>query len=194
MSITVVTPNSDINNPTLQQLVMDSKIPFTKLDTTKIGSFQTISILFNDEPPQSPSSSPYYTNTLLYQFAHGYNYIPGIWAEWQNSSPEFPADPSSPSASTTTFYAFGDDTSSLSLLKGEGYGKLAYVRYNDAGTVYTTTLADLIVTVIGPNVYISVMKYTQDTIGGSTIPLYLAGVTLDIRIYVFSEPSTTSTY
>lgn len=201
--LTVVTPGSNIQNPSLSDLVLDSSIPFTKLDTTTNTSFQTISVLFSNEPAQPPLAAPNYSITEIYQFPHGYNYIPSIWLMWQNSSPEFPPTPADDSLITaTTFYPFGDDTSSLAALlsiqEGGPYEAvptyLATQLYGaNNGTLQTTT-AILYTMVDNTNVYINVMKFATGLIDGAISPLYLAGVTLDIRCYVFAEPANTSTY
>lgn len=198
--ITVVQSGSNVQSATGTEILLNSKIPFTKLDTTNIISFQTISILFNNEPPQ-PVGLGGYTQTLIYQFSHGYSYIPSIWMMWQNDSPEFPAFPSSGN-SATTFYAFGDDTSSaaaIDLITGnsavnDSGSVIGLVIYNNAGSLLETTWAYLVATVDNKNVNIYVMKYASVVIGGNAIPLYLAGVTLNLRTYIFTEPATTSTY
>lgn len=198
--ITVVTPGTNIQNAPLSSLVMNSTIPFTKLDTQNIVSFQTISILFNGEPTQPPAGSPYYAITPIYQFAHGYNYIPSIWLMWQNSSPEFPADPSV-SNSNTTFYPFGDDTATTEVLSSietgldNATGTLAIEHYNDTVQgVIPVTGADLYVTMDDTNVYINIMKSNYATVSGSVVPIFLAGVTLNVRCYVFTEPANNSVY
>lgn len=195
--MTVVTSGGNIQNPTINNSIMNSKIPFTKLDTRNIESFQTISLLFDHEPPQ-PASLGANTQTLVYSFPHDYTYIPSIWLMWQNDSPEFPALPAL-SDSATTYYPFGDDTISNNVLNAiyngtSSQGQLAYVVYNSAGSFPITTSADLFITVDTKNVYIYLMKRASATIGGNVIPLFMAGVTLDIRCYVFAEPASTSTY
>jgi hypothetical protein len=174
--------------------------PYSKLDTQNIVSFQTISILFNKEPPQSPSSTPYYTSTLIYQFKHGYNYISSPWMNWQNDSPSFPSSPASGS-SATSFYPNGDDTAGRAAWDAidnstidNGASVVALTEYNNSGPVITTTQAILYVTVDTTSIYIYVMKQTLATIGGNVIPLYLAGTTLNLRVYAFVEPANTSTY
>jgi hypothetical protein len=175
--------------------------PYTKLDTQNVVSFQTISLLFNSEPPQPPSGAPYYTNTVVYKFKHGYSYIPATWLQWQNDSPSAPGTPSSGN-SATTFYAFGDDSNGIELVNDiNGLGPvvqppalIALTEYNNAGSIIQTTQASLITTIDTTYIYISILKETLATISGAVIPLYLAGTTLNIRCYVFTEPANTSTY
>jgi hypothetical protein len=198
--LTVVTPGSSINTTNIQELITNTSVPFTKLDTQNKVSFQTISILFNGEPAQSPNGSPYYSTTQIYSFSHGYNYIPSIWMMWQNPSSTFPADPSVGDYATT-FYPFGDDTASSGALASietsldEATGSVAIEYYNDSvAGIIPVTGADLYILVDKKNVYINIMKSTYATVSGNSVPLYLAGTTLNIRCYVFTEPANTSTY
>ena len=167
-------------NP-LQTLV--GSTPYTKLDTANIVSFQTIVILFDHEPTQPPAVAPYTVSTPIYQFAHGYSYISSIWAMWQNSSPESPDSPSSGNTASY-FNAFGDDANT----------NIGYIVYNDSGAITQMTKADLVITADNINVYIAVKKTTLATLDLATVPLYLAGITLNLRIYCFTEPANTSSY
>lgn len=67
----------DVRTATGDELIFSSQYPFAKLDKTNTVSFQNFTILFNKEPP-NPSGSGSKT-TLLYQFAHGYKYVPSTW-------------------------------------------------------------------------------------------------------------------
>lgn len=197
--MTVVTPGTNIQNPSLQNVIMNSTIPYTKLDTRNLASFQTISLLFSHEPSQ-PAALDGYTNTLLYYFPHNYTYIPSTWLMWQNQSPAFPAIPSNGN-SATTFYPFGDDTASNAamgnILQGSAIGSTstcAAVYTTESGVTYNTTSGFLYITVDETNVNIYFLKVSYVTVGGNVVPLYMAGTTLDIRVYVFAEPASTSTY
>lgn len=177
--------------------------PFTKLDVTNIASFQTIQLLFNHEPPQPPAGSPYYTNTLVYSFPHGYDYIPSIWMEWQNNSPTIPPTPP-PGSSATTYFAFGDDSAGYAaydqIVNGNTEANppcaVAVVNYNDGSGSGAGgfTQALLYATVDDVNFNLYIMKQTLGTVSGSVLPLYLNGTILNVRTYVFTEPATTSTY
>jgi hypothetical protein len=174
--------------------------PYTKLDTQNIVSFQTISILFNSEPPQPVNSAPFYTNTLLYQFKHGYNYISAPWMSWQNSSPTFASTPVSGS-SASSYYPNGDDTAGYYAWDAIANGRedtaasvVALTEYNNAGSLVNTTQAILYVRVDTTYVYVYLMKQILATIGGTVIPLYMAGTTLNLRTYAFVEPANSSTY
>lgn len=183
------------------QQLLSMKNPLTKLDVTNRVSFQTIQLLFNHEPPQAPAVAPYYTNTLVYQFPHSYQYIPAVWMSWQNLSPAFPDNPPNNSANTI-FYPNGDDNAgeiayeaivNNSIILG-GNSLVALEQYNNAGSTAYCTQAALYVTADATNVNIYLIKETLETIGGSIIPLFMIGVILNLRIYVFAEPGTTSTY
>lgn len=170
--------------------------PMTKLDTTNIVSFQTISLLFNHEPAQPTYGAP--TDTLLYQFAHGYTYIPAIWLTWQNPAPAYPAAPGV-GATALRLNAFGDETAAFNI---PGIGTAtqlsiyADLMYNDP--VFGTgnfTDAFLYAVVDATNVSIYVRKVVLlQTSGGADLPIFIIGTTANMRVYVFTEPGTTSTY
>lgn len=200
-SFAVSNSGSSVQTAVGPQQLLSMNNPFTKLDTTKIISFQTIQLLFNTEPPQPPNTGPFYSNTLVYQFAHGYEYVPAIWMDWQNNSPAFPGDPG-PSSSNMILYPNGDDSAGVNAYDAivnntidiANTTLVALEQYNNAGSTSGATQALLYTKVVGPNVNLYLMKQTIETVGGSVIPLFLIGVILDIRIYVFTEPATTSTY
>lgn len=78
-----------------EQVIFTTKYPFAKLDT-QLGvndktnpplgpvSFQNISIFFNTDPPYNAGGGN--ITTLVYKFAHGYNYIPTWWVLFQNTN------------------------------------------------------------------------------------------------------------
>lgn len=174
--------------------------PFTKLDTTNIVSFQTIQLIVNHEPPQPPPTSPFYTDTIVYQFKHGYDYIPSVWLSWQ-----FPAanpNPGDPPSGGNNQLSFpnGDDSGGLALFDAtqgninQSFSPLALQQYNDGSGVGYVTAAFLCITADATNVYIHLIKNALGSVGGATIPLFLIGYVLSMRTYVFTEPATTSTY
>lgn len=196
--ITVVKAGTKVNSASGTDILLNSKYPFTKLDTANLISFQTISILFSNEPPQ-PTFANEYTQTLLYSFPHGYDYIPSIWMTWQNDSPEFPAAPPLGSA-TTSYYPFGDDTVSSHIITPTtnfpSTGLFALTVYTaDSGT-QDVTGAFIGTTVDDTNVNIYACKGVLGIVepGDIVVPILLAGFTLDMRVYVFTEPADTSTY
>lgn len=191
---------ASVDTATGPQSLLNDQWPFTKLDVTKNESFQTIEILFNHEPPQ-PDPSTFISDTLLFQFAHTYNpVIPSTWMEWQNSSPSYPPPPSSPGGSATTFPAFGDDSAASNGLNGGTATQLslyADLAYDDAiFGVGNATMAFLYVKIDATNVSIYIRK--EGLIPNSSTflpePIFVIGTTVNMRVYVFTEPATTSTY
>lgn len=84
-SIMSVSQNGvDVNSATGPQVIFSSQYPFAKLDKTNTVSFQNISLLFNREPPNPNGTSVFLTTTLVYQFPHGYKYIPSTWFLMEN--------------------------------------------------------------------------------------------------------------
>lgn len=198
----VTSSGTSVQQATGPNVLLSMNNPFTKLDVTNPVSFQTISLLFNHEPPQPVAPTPLFTDTLVYQFKHGYDYVPAIWLMWQNPTPQFPPNPTISGTSATTFYPFGDDTSSLAYIGGTQENvfvqstQIASVNYNLSGSVLTTTSAMLSAIADETNVYIHIVKQAivYITPGNIVIPVNLNGVTLNMRCYVFTEPATTTVY
>lgn len=194
---TISQPGIDVLKAKGQQILFTTKYPFSKFNALDQTSFQTIKITFNAEPP-NPTALYTPTNTLLYKFAHGYNYIPSIWAQWENTAPTSPADPIVSGDSTTTFYNLGDDTAgvyylgylySSSNLDGSS-APYAYTRYNSSGTVYTSSDATVYFGVDATNVYIYLLKGLYLTVNGSAVgPTNVINTKFSVRIYVFCEPA-----
>jgi hypothetical protein len=192
--LTIAAPNTDTRSARGADVFFTTKYPFMKLDTTNEVSFQTISVLFNSEPPQPPAFS--YTNTLIYSFAHGYDYVPSVWLTWQNPSPSFPAPPPD-NSSNITYYAFGDDSGSIILagdfagqtLGSSALGQVAVTNYTLSGITQATTDAYLAVYADEQNVYLSLLKENIAVINPGSIvpPVNVQGVSLNIRCYVFVE-------
>lgn len=66
---------------TTRDILFDTRKPFHKLDLSNERSFQVIDLTLNSEPPDpaTPTSVTTFSNTLVYQYAHGYNYLPSTW-------------------------------------------------------------------------------------------------------------------
>ena len=193
---TVASSGNNVSTALGSNITLNSNYPFTKLDTQNIVSFQTIQILFNNEPTQ-PTPGNTQVSTLLYSFPHGYNYIPSIWLGWQNTAATYPSTPGS-GGTATTLYAFGDDTawSNISTLGvTTSLSLFAQALYNDAviGIVGTNAFIYATVTATTVNIYMNKTSASL-TYAGTVVPLYLAGTTVNIRVYVFTEPGNTSTY
>lgn len=183
--------------------LLSVKNPLTKLDVTNIESFQTIQLLLNHEPPQAPASAPFYTDTVVYPFKHNYTYVPAVWMEYENPSANpSPGTPGLNSSNMIT-YPNGDDSASAiaydatqgTIDIGVEGSALAVEQYNSSGSgLFNATDALLYVTADKTNVYLHVMKRTLVTVGAAIVPIFLIGFVINIRVYVFVEPGTTSTY
>jgi hypothetical protein len=77
--ILISAPNTDLRTATGTDLVLNTRYPFAKLDSTNKVSFQLINILFLHEPPNPDGLATFFTTVQVYQFPHGYNYIPSTW-------------------------------------------------------------------------------------------------------------------
>lgn len=82
--LTISSNNVDVRTATGSQVTFSTSYPFGKLDKTNPVSFQNISLLFNHEPPTPNGTSVFSQTTLVYQFAHGYKYVPSVWFLMQN--------------------------------------------------------------------------------------------------------------
>ena len=156
----------DVKGATGADLIFSDKYPFAKLDKTNNVSFQTINLLFNNEPP-NPSGGggdigP--KTTLVYQFPHGYNYVPSTWFLMQN-----------PSQTGLGLQPLYQQEGGIILATNEGFFAAAIFRMQ----------AD------NKNVYFYVDKYYDGSGGGASGPLpNIRGFSLVIRVYVFAGDLT----
>jgi len=74
----------DVKEASGSQLIFSSQYPFAKLDKTNKVSFQNIALLFENEPPNPDGVTNFLQTTLVYQFPHGYTYVPSTWFLMQN--------------------------------------------------------------------------------------------------------------
>lgn len=90
--IKISTPNTDVNSSDASQLLMSSSYPFLKIDTQSDVAYQTLLLLFSNDPPAAAFGTT--QTTGVYSFAHGYKYVPKVWALFttvvQATSPETP--------------------------------------------------------------------------------------------------------
>lgn len=77
VGILISQPGVSVSQATPSQILMNTSNPFIKLDTQVKTSFQTITLLITTNPPEpvSPATDTY---TVVYQFNHGYKYVPSI--------------------------------------------------------------------------------------------------------------------
>lgn len=74
--IFVSEPGTDITTAPANKTLMDTNHPFIKIDTQVKTSFQTLTLLIVNDPPEPAGAGHKYTQ--VYKFAHGYKYIPSI--------------------------------------------------------------------------------------------------------------------
>lgn len=79
--ISVSSPGTSLTTAQGQNITFNTRYPFAKLDSTKVPSFQIITIFFNTEPPNPAVGvgSSGSLETLIYSYPHGYTYIPSTW-------------------------------------------------------------------------------------------------------------------
>ena len=77
--ISVSAPNKNLLGAVGKDITFNTSYPFAKIDSTNNVSFQIINILFLTEPPNPDGSVSTYQRNLIYQFAHGYTYVPSTW-------------------------------------------------------------------------------------------------------------------
>lgn len=79
--ITVSAPDTSVSDADGVNVILNTALPFHKLDSTNEVSFQVINLLFLTEPPNptAPTSTTTYSTTLVYSYAHGYSYVPSTW-------------------------------------------------------------------------------------------------------------------
>jgi hypothetical protein len=68
------------------KMLMNTTIPFIKLDTQNNKAFQTITLLITNDPPEPSGGNPY-KYTVLYFFPHGYKYRPAVECLFYVSNP-----------------------------------------------------------------------------------------------------------
>lgn len=143
-------------NASNSQIILNTANPFIKIDTQNKQAFLTIELLITTDPPEpvSPATNTY---TTLYQFAHGYSYMPSIEALFYVQS--------IPPGSTFTQDYFQDS------------GQLGGHTTDDGAFLYA--IAD------NTNVYIIVNKFNDQ--GGGGMANLLTGTNIEITLHVFVE-------
>jgi hypothetical protein len=77
--ISASAPQSSLVNATGVGVTFNTRYPFDKLDSTNTKSFQVITLFFSVDPPNPDGTIATYKRTQIYQFAHGYKYVPASW-------------------------------------------------------------------------------------------------------------------
>lgn len=75
--IIITQPGTAVANAPVSKVSLNTSNPFIKLDTQNPKAFQSLLLLITTDPPEpvSPATNTY---TVVYQFAHGYKYVPSI--------------------------------------------------------------------------------------------------------------------
>lgn len=162
------------NDP--NQLTLNTQYPFHKLDVTNPVSFQNIVLSFENNPPGPDMSGavfyPYtrVQKTVVYQFPHGYSYIPATWFQNQNNI----------------------------IVGGSEYGPANGLQYQGrwaliatAATAVYEAEAFLVAEVDSANVYIEVLQSLTLNSAGVATPIDIIGTVFNIRVYCFAEDLTT---
>lgn len=79
--ISVSAPGVSLIGAAAKDITFSTRYPFAKLDSTNDKSFQIITLFFQTEPPNPvmPTTTATHSNTLVYSFKHGYDYVPSSW-------------------------------------------------------------------------------------------------------------------
>ena len=162
--ITVTSNNVDIATSSGSEVIFSAQYPFAKLDKTNTVSFQNIALFFAHEPPNPNGTSVFQTTTLVYQFAHGYNYVPSTWFMMQN--------PTNTGVGLQPNY---QQEGGIIIATDELYYTAAVLTMNADAT----------------NVYFYITKYY--TAGDSQSLPNIYGFSLNIRVYVFVGDLTGTT-
>ena len=77
--ISVASAGNTLEGTNIKNLTFSTRYPFAKIDSTSTASFQMINIFFSVDTPNPDGTIVKQNSTLVYQFAHGYKYIPSTW-------------------------------------------------------------------------------------------------------------------
>jgi len=164
--ISVSAPGTDLRTATGKDVILNTRYPFAKLDSTNLVSFQSIEISFANDPPNPDGSTSDNLTTLIYKFPHGYKYTPTVWCMFQRT-------------------VGAGDQGDLTVTKFGPYqyesGVIAVSSASDLANYATLELA-----ADDTNIYLGVMKVNVGAFGPDP-PVNIAGYTLLVRVYVFVE-------
>lgn len=151
--IIITQPGVSVVNAKTSQISMNTSNPFIKLDTQNPKAFQTINLIITTDPPEPPGAGGD-TYTVVYQFAHGYKYVPSLETLFNVTS--------NPPGSTFTQTYFQD------------WGQIGAHTIFDG--VFLYAIAD------ATNVYFIVDKYNAG--GGSANLLTGTNITITVHVFV----------
>jgi hypothetical protein len=75
--VIITQPGASVANAKTAQIALNTSNPFLKIDTQNPVGFQTVTLLITTDPPNPTPGGPD-TFTIVYQFKHGYNYVPSL--------------------------------------------------------------------------------------------------------------------
>jgi hypothetical protein len=151
--IIITQPGVSVTGAKNSQITMNTSNPFIKLDTQNPKAFQTINLIITTDPPEpvGPATDTY---TTVYQFAHGYKYVPSLETLFNVTT--------APPGSTFTQTYFQD------------WGQIGAHTFLDG--VFLYAIAD------ATNVYFIVDKYNAG--GGSANLLTGTNITITVHVFL----------
>lgn len=157
IGIKVVREGADIKTAVGSEILLTTKDPLIKLDSTSQTSFRDIKLTFTRDPPEPTGVGTDITlSTIVYQYPHGYNYVPSFWGLVQNLFP-----------SSSNFYQ-------------------AYFQADGILSAHTADdNATLSITADATNIYFTVTKFYIAGVGASMNNII--GTILNCKVYVFVD-------
>lgn len=151
--IIITQPGTAVTNAPTSKVSLNTSNPFIKLDTQNPKAFQSLLLLITTDPPEpvGPATNTY---TIVYQFPHGYKYVPSVETLYFVTSP--------PPATLFIQNYFLDG------------GQIAGQTVNDGAFLYTITDQT--------NVYFIINKFK--TVGGSSNLLTGTSVAITPHVFV----------
>jgi len=154
--IVISAPGTDVAGAPTSKVLMDTSKPFLKIDTQTTTGFQTITLIITTDPPEpvSPATDRY---TIVYQFAHGYKYVPSV---------------------ETLFYV-------TTAPPGATYSQTYFQDWGIVGAHTADDAAYLYAVADATNVYFIVDKFNdQSGLGSANL---LTGTNVNISVHVFAD-------
>ncbi len=155
--VKVSAEDQDVYSAIGQEILLTTRYPFAKLDTTKDESFKNTLLTFITNPTEPSGVGDTELTTTVYSFPHGYDYIPSAWHLVQITNP----------AGGTAFDQDYFQDSGI-VASHTAFDGAIFESEVDATTVYY-----------------KITKYYDSGLGGSTNDI--TGLQLKIRSYIFVE-------
>jgi hypothetical protein len=162
--ISVSAPGKSLRDALGSDITFNTRHPFAKLDTTNKVSFQNINIFFANDPPNPNGTTQTSLVTTVYQFKHGYKYIPALWCIYQRTGFGVQND-----FSSTKFGPYGYENGTFCVSSASDTAQYAELAFW-ADETY---------------VYIGINKHYQTDAFHPDPPVNLLGYSLLLRVYAF---------